>query len=442
MTALLVATAAVCARAPAARPGVDVPGAFSDAGQAPAPARWWLAIDDPQLHGLIDVALADNPSLLATWARLAQAEAAARREGASAWPTLSGDARAGGSVNGTGTSADGSTSVSLGLAASYEVDLWGRLGAARDAAAFEVGASKASLQAAAITLTAQVATTWYDLVEARQQVVLLASQLDSAAQVLDIVELKFDVGTIPETDVLRQRQQVESIRGDQAVARARVRVLEHSLALLLGKAPGYPLPDATALPGLPPLPATGVPGELVQRRPDIVESYFRIRAADRNLAAAIANQFPRLSLSASASTSASSPQNLFKDWLASLVGNLVQPLIDGGARKAEVERTRAVLTERIHTYRGAVLAAIAEVEDALVREAHQHTFIASLTEQLTLATQAHDLIQAAYRAGAVDYLRVLDAQQTLQSLQRRLLTAHHDLITYRIALHRSLAGPF
>ena len=437
---VLVAAVIGCSTASPIRPNVAVPDSFSGTGEATLPDRWWIAIDDPELAQLIDVALADNPGLLATWQRLAQAKATARRVGASSLPSLSADASAGVSVSGDGASASGSSSVSLGLAASYEVDLWGSIGASRDAAGHDVNASTASLQAAAITLTAEVASTWYELIGERRQAALLTRQLDTALETLEMVAIRFDAGAIPQTDVLRQRQQVESLRGSQSISAASVQVLEHSLAILLGKPPGYAIPETDELPALPAVPATGVPGALVQRRPDILESYYRVLAADRRVAEAIADRFPRLSLSARVSTSATSPQNLFTDWLASLVGNLVQPLLDGGARKAEVVRTRAVLLERIQLYRAQVLAALGEVEDALARESRQVELVASLDKQIELSHATYELTQEAYRAGAADYLRVLDAEESLQTLERSRIAAEHDRVAYRISLYRALAG--
>lgn len=433
----LAAFATACAGAgPAARPA-EVPASFSRSGRAAVPDRWWLAIDDAALHSLIEIGLGDNPGLRATWDRLAQAEAAARREGATALPTVSGDAGASASIRPEGTS----SSLSLGLAASYEVDLWGGIDAAREAAALDARASAADLEAAAITLSAAIASSWYQLVEQRRQAALLERQRQLRARTLSLVELRQSHGLIAETDVLRQRQQLEALRGDASQAASRVAVLENQLAILLGRPPGAPVPGAAAIPPLPPLPSTGVPGELVQRRPDIVRGYLRIQAADHRVAAAIADKFPRLSFSLKLS-SGIDPLSLFSSWLGSLAAGLAQPIVDGGRRDAAVDAARAQLSERIHVYEGEVLAALGEVEDALVRELHQRDFIRSLDEQAALARGVHQRAVEAYAAGAADYLRVLDAEESLQGLERRRLAAEHELVELRIALYRALAGGF
>jgi outer membrane protein TolC len=210
---------------------------------------------------------------------------------------------------------------------------------------------------------------------------------------------------------------------------------------LIGRAPQTPLrPEGAALVELPPLPATGLPAELVNRRPDIVRSLLQIAGADRRVAEAIAERFPRLSLSASISSAATAPQALFQSWVASLIGSLVAPIFDGGARRAEVDRAKAAMSERVHLYSGQVIAAFAEVQDALAQESRQAQNLDSLDRLLALSTRVLDQNKAAYGAGSVDYARVLDAEQTRLGLERRRLTAQRELIEYRIALYRALAG--
>ena len=140
---------------------LEVPARFSESGRSPLPDRWWLSFEDPVLSGLIDQALENNFDLKTAWDRLRQAEALARSAGADLFPTL--DAEVENSQNRSfedGQSTEGH-SYSLNLAASYELDLWGRIQSSRDAAAFEAQASAQDLRAAALTLSAQVAGTWY-----------------------------------------------------------------------------------------------------------------------------------------------------------------------------------------------------------------------------------------------------------------------------------------
>jgi NodT family efflux transporter outer membrane factor (OMF) lipoprotein len=439
---VLAGLAASCTLQPASAPvPVQVPEKFSTSGEAPLPARWWRGFDDPVLDNLVDRALADNFSLKTAWDRLAQAEALARQTGAGLFPSLEAGAdvsRTRSRQNGTSATND---SFSLDVQLSYELDLWGRIRSTRDAARLDARASAMDLRTAALTLSAEVADTWYQLVEQYGQLDLLAAQRQANEQVLELVTLQFRTGQVGAEDVLQQRQLLESLRGEQAQAAAEARVLEHQLSVLLGLAPGTFKPERiNLLPSLPPLPATGLPADLVTRRPDVHRARFAALAADRRLTAAVADRLPQLSLAARAATSGSSASDLFHNWLTSLAANLTAPLLDGGRRRAEVDRTRAVRSERVHDYGQAILTALQEVEDALVREQRQAEVIASLDRQLQLAGQVIERVRDRYTQGGESYQRVLGALLSRQALQRKRLTAARNRIGYRIALCRALAG--
>ena len=226
-----------------------------------------------------------------------------------------------------------------------------------------------------------------------------------------------------------------------ALARSRKAVLSHQLAILLGQPPLEGLADSTAhLIALPPLPHVGLPADLIRRRPDIQKAFYNVMAADKRVASAVADRFPRLSVSGQATSSANRAGGLFDAWLFNFSANLVGPLIDGGRRSAEVARTKAIVNERLQIYGQVVLASLAEVEDALVQETEQAVYLESLEKQLILSEQVIVRARDNYTSGGADYLRVLDALQTHQQLQRTHLVAKRDLIGYRIALCRALGG--
>ncbi len=419
------------------------------AAAEPLPDRWWLVFEDPALDDLVERALAGNFSLRAAWDRLAQAEAVARKAGAERFPSLDGEAGASRtqsrSETGDRRRTDASNSYSLGLATSYEADLWGRVRSSQEAAELDRQASAEDLQAAAVSLSAQVATVWYDLLEQHGQIALLDQQLATNEQILELITLRFRRGQVGAADVLQQRQLVESSRGDRAVLEARTAVLGHELAVLSGAVPEEPPPQVSAgrdaaLVEPPPLPATGLPADLLRRRPDVRSAFLRVAAADRRVAAAVADQYPRVSLAARVTTSGDEVGDLFRNWFATLAGNLLAPLFDGGRRQAEVERTRAAAAEALNRYGQTVLEALAEVEDALVRERRQRERIASLDQQLALARLVVERVRERYLNGAEEYLRVLAALLSEQQLQRTRLSADRELIQLRIALCRALAG--
>jgi NodT family efflux transporter outer membrane factor (OMF) lipoprotein len=423
-----------------AQPSVQLPDRFSQSGAEIVPSKWWLAFNDTQLNTLIAQALADNPGLLATWSRLEQARALARKSGAPLRPGL--DASSEVSRSWSKQSTNSSTSqLSLGLTASYELDLWGRLAASRDAAVLDAEASYEDIRAAAIALSAQVAVAWFQLVDQRAQISLLYDQYRTNEQHLELITVQFQTGAASASDVLQQRQTLERSRANRLIAESNEKVIEHQLAALMGKPAGsIVLPRLQKLAGLPPLPTTGIPAELIQQRPDVRKAFLLLQSADRKLAAAIADQFPRISLQASASTADSSTVNLFQNWAAALAGNLVMPLIDGGRRKAEVDRSRAAHQELLYQYTERVLTAVQEVEDALIREQQQQSYVESLAGQSSLLHTASEQIRDRYMYGSETFLRFLTTLLSYQDLQRSELQAQEQLIEYRISLYRALAG--
>jgi len=427
---------------------IGLPESFSSSGEIALPSQWWEAFEDPVLDALVVRALSRNFSLLSAWDRLAQAEAVADRAGAARFPSLElrADAARSESRGPSGTLTTGQQTrsfkrFSMGLGAAYEVDLWGRIGSEREAAAYALKASEEDLQAAAISLSAQVATTWYRLVEQYGQLALLDRQLKVNTQVSDLVALRFRHGRVRAADVLRQRQLVESSRGEITQAQSRAGVLEHQLAVLLGYPPATRVSARpTQLTPLPLLPDTGLPAEWIQRRPDIRRAEYQLLAANEEVGVAVSKRFPRLSFSAQLNSSSESMRNLFDNWLSTLAANLVAPIVDGGSRRAEVRRTLAVLSQGLNDYRQIVLNAMAEVENALIQEENQRALIASLEKQLVLSTEVLARTRDSYLQGAEDYLRILDFLLTHQAIERNLLQSRREALEFRIALHRALGG--
>lgn len=430
--------------APATRsvpPPAPLPAHFTASGAAEVAEQWWSAFHDPILDELIKRALSGNFTLRSAWDRLSQAEAQARKAGAPLVPGLTGEAGGAHRRERSDGAEQTSDTVSLGLVVAYEVDLWGRVRSARAAAALDVGAAGADLQAAAQTLAAQVADTWYQLSEEQAQLELLDRQRVALEQVLELITLRFRRGQIGIADVLRQRQLVEANRGERALAEARTEVLAHRLAILLGLAPTERAAKPTStLAALPPLPATGVPLALLQRRPDLRSAWLKVRAADQRTAAALADRFPRLGLTARVGSEGGQGANFFSTWLVDLAANLAGPVFDGGFRQAEADRSEAAAAEAFHAYGQAALVAIGEVEDALSREARQQDFVRRLENQLVMAEQVGERVRDRYLRGSLDYLRVLDALLNRQGLERSHLIARRQLLQNRIDLYRALAG--
>lgn len=440
LTSIALGLGACATQPPRERlPFADLPP-FSPSGEIPPPDRWWTSFQADTLNDRIELALSGNFTLEAAWHRLAEADALAAIESAASRPTL--DGRAEGSLE-DGGEIDGRSRIALGLQASYEVDLWGRIRATVDAEQLRADATALDYRAAAISLSAEVALAWLRLTEARLQLKLIRSQIQTNETVLEVLEQRFGIGQSDAADVLRQRQLVEATREQAVVALNRIELLEHRLAVLVGEPPQGSVNDtASRLPTLGDPPATGLPAEVILRRPDVQSTLLRIEASDRDVAAAVRDQYPRIDLGAAVSTAAENPAGLFDAWLASIGAQLIAPLYDGRRREAEVERRVAARRQLVALYGQAVLDALAEVEDALTSERRQAERIERLDIRLGLARRTYAQLRTQYLNGATDFIDVLTALQGQQQIERDLLAAQLDRLLFRVALHRAIAGGF
>ncbi len=428
---------------------IAAPARFSPSGRGAVRDAWWTAFGDSGLDRIEIRVLENNLSLRAAWERLAQARALARQAASARFPSadLSADAaRTRGrarvdTILGKTTETVRSSQVSLGAMAAYEVDLWGRVRAAVDAAEFDLRAGREDVDAARITLSAETARTWFALASVVEEAAVVRQQLRTNLQYESLVRLRRQQGQAGAGDVLQQQQHTEAARGDLVRLEARHAVLVHALAYLAGTSPQeFSVQAPAGFPELPPLPDAGLPVDLIRRRPDVRAAGLRVAAADRRIAVAIADRFPRLRLSLQGQTSASAVPDLFSAWLASLAAGLTAPAFDAGRRRAEVDRTRAAAAELLHRYGDMCLRALREVEDALEQERRQRQVLSSLEKQLELARRVLDRVRDNYVHGQVDYLRVLDALRSYHSLQRACVRARGELFADRVALYRALAG--
>lgn len=413
---------------------------FSESGDAEMPARWWVAFGDPMLDAHVERALGSNFDLSAALQRLRAARALTRREASDLFPDLDGILGIGSTF---GPEPD-QTRVTWGLDAAYQVDLWGQIQSRVDAERLRADATHADYHTVALSLAAEVARTWFALIEARAQLKLLDEQVQKNRDGVALQEKRFGVGQSDAADLYRQQQLVQSTLEQVVVVRAQVEVLEHQLAVLLGELPQTASYDpGVQLPDLPPLPDTGLPSDLVSRRPDVRRDYLAFAAADRDLASAMSARYPRLNLTGAVVNVIETPETVFRDWFVSIGGQLIAPLFDGGQRRAEVDRTAATASQRYDEYRQTMLIAFQEVEDNLALERYQVDRIDRLDRQVRLAQRATERLesQSAIRDD-VDYLDVLSAVQAEQRLQRDTLSARLDLILIRIGLYLALAGDF
>ena len=438
---LLLCSCAIYAPKERTEPEGAVPPAFSLYSTQPPDAtnRWWKSFQSPELDGLIDEALTNSPNIQQAWARLRQAEAIAREAGAARWPSLGYDAS--GSLRKDSLFYNTTESYSLGLNAAYEVDLWGRIKSQAEAAALDRAATREQLDAAAITLASQTALRWAGIVAQRLQTEVILQQLESNRTALKLIELRFRQSLATALDVYQQRQTVAGTESRIPLAELREKLLRNELTALLGRADFQSLEIATTnLPTLGKLPPLGIPADVLANRPDVRQAGLRLQAADWRVSAARANRLPAIRLTGSANYANSEFSDLLDNWYANLAASLTGPIFEGGRRKAEVERTRAVAEERLAAYRETVVNAIKEVEDALASERKQRAYIASLEKRHEAARRSYEEALNRYRSGLVEYTTVLIQLTPLQALERDLVEARFNLIRYRIDLYRALGG--
>ena len=416
---------------------VNLPETFSAIGETEVSSRWWEVFEDETLNRLIEETLEGNLELKEALARVEEAVAVARVSSSDRFPELNAEAGARREDN-EGVESD---EFSAGLTASYELDLWGRVDALADAERFQAEATREDMRAVAISLSAETALARMDALAARGGVELLQQQVDDNQSLVDLLTNRFRSGQAERVDVLRQQQLLLQTRQVLNDVKTTSRLVNHRLAILTGKAPSsFEGSMDQELPEVPGLPSTGIPLETLTRRPDIRAAWLRIEAADREVAAAISDRFPRISISASYGSEAPELSDLFEDWLWTLAGNIVAPLIDGGERRANVDRADAIRDQRLAAYGQAVLEAMKEVEDALVQEQQQVARLNDLSQQRDLASETLKQLELSYQNGAANFLDVLSARTQLQVLERETLFARRDHLRFRIALYRALAG--
>lgn len=419
---------------------MEPPDSFSVSGNDSIPDHWWTSFNDSALNAAIDTAMSTNFNLKTTWYRLVEARKVVDRESASLFPEIFASLR--GETGSGQTAFEVNDNMWLGLTADYELDLWGRIRYGIEAEEYRMEASLNDFRTAALTLSAELTLAWYRLAEARHQLEIAHEQAETNEKVLELIRARYTGGQTRSVDIFRQEQLLEASRERVIFRETQVRLYKHQLAVLSGKPPrDSAVATDINIPKLPPLPETGLPVELVKRRPDIQSALFRLYAADMDLASAMSARYPRISFTAQLSTSGNVDQ-LFRDWAWSFSGNLLAPLFYGGELQAEADRNEAVKNQRLFEYGQRVLIAFREVEDALIRELKQRESMASIKKQHELAEISYEQLRVSYFNGMSDYLDVLTALEQEQQLRRDLLTAKLELIEYRVALYRALAGGF
>ena len=424
-------------------PAVVMPESFD----APAPVlavpeHWWLAFDEPGLDETVTQAFAENLDLRQAWARLQQAMAQATIVGAPVYPEVNLD----GGAERSRTDSDGNrlygNQFRLGLGLTWELDLWQKIANRAEAARLLATATRDDVEQTALLLSGTVVDLWFTIQEQEQLLMVLGEQIQASRDQLEVVELRYGRGVGSALQVLQQRLQLAQVVSEVPTVEAELEVTKNQLAILLGRAPQFtiePLP-APVLPELPAFPILPAPRELLDSRPDLRAAYKRLAAADLEVAAAIADMLPTIRISLDAAFSSPSLSTLFDDTIASMGGSLLQPVFDADRRGAEVDRRKGLMLERASAFSEVFLVALREIKDAIDRELNQVVLLEEIREQVGIATATLAEARFSYANGQNEYLDVISALQSLQSVQRREVTVRKQLLATRASLYLALGG--
>ncbi len=417
---------------------------------------WWRELVDDELLALVDEALEHNVDLRASAALMFASEASARVEGAAGLPDVSvGLDRnrtkrnfigfpTGGGGGGGGVAVSRSTTFELALSTRWEVDLWDRLGSRERAAQEESFAAWADHEFAKVSLAGAVIRTWYELVEAQKQVELALKTQQTWSASADLIKGRYTGGLSPALDarlvlVELERATAERVRLERLQSEA-----ARTMELLLGRYPKGELEAAGDL--LPPreqVPA-GLPASLIGRRADLFAAERRLVAAEARVDASRASFYPSLVLTGAVGTSSTKLSDLldgdFGVWR--LLGSLVQPLFEGGRLRAELDISDATAEAQLARFAGLVLAALAEVENALAAESSLDEELKRRSAVADHAQHARDLARERYSQGLSDVSTWLDAQRTAYVAESSLIRLRRLRLTSRVRLHLALGGGF
>ncbi|CAK8716294.1 Efflux transporter, outer membrane factor (OMF) lipoprotein, NodT family [Candidatus Electrothrix laxa] len=397
------------------------------------PPQWWLSLNDAELTRYIEAALDGNFTLKEGIARLKQVGLAAKQAGADRYPSVDAGIRGGTDLD------DGNLDFSerIGVTFSWEADLWGRLAAATQAASLDAQAEKEALAEFSLALSIEVAATYYELIEQALLLDLLQRQIATNTTGRDLITLRFANGAVSSADVLQQEELLASVNAQLPPIQARLALLRNRLHVLLGRMPNSKaLPVVKGLPELPPLPALGIPADLLLNRPDLRKLRQEVAAADYRVAQAVAERLPSLKLGGSAGLSSG-------DFLLSIFAEALAPLVDWDQKKNEVERQKAKVEEKMAAWSQAYLEAVEEVENSLRQEQQQGKLLRALEKQLRVAESLLDQTRNRYLHGVSDYLPVLSALVSVQNLERSLIRQQRVQLSYRLQLYHALGGsPF
>ena len=407
-------------------------------------ADWWRAFASPQLDQLMAEAQRSNDDLAGAIARVQQADAQVRISGAALFPALDlgvDATRERASVSGLGPRVFNVFNPQL--TANYELDFWGKNRAIREAARAAAVASRFDQQTVALSVISSVATTYFQALEFRDRIEVAQQNLLNGRKILRGLQLEQSVGTVTGLDVAQQETTVALLDAALPPLLQQYRQSIYALAVLVGQTPESMQLNPATLTNLPgPTIVSGMPSELLARRPDIAQAEQQLVAANADIKVARAALFPSIALTASGGyesailTSLINPANRFY----AVSAGLTQPIFHAGALRGQVTYNKARYAELLSTYHKTVLTAFGNVEDALVATRQSAAQQQRQAEAVAKARRAYEFAQTQMKAGVVNILTVLNTENALFSAQDVLVQVEYAHVQALVDLFTALGG--
>ncbi len=413
--------------------------------------RFWQGFDDPMLAQLIDQTLAANHTLEGAVARYERAAAlfyGAERE---QWPSVTASASAAEQYLADieqappGAGPERVQRYQAGLAANWELDLFGRLRRATEAQRAELDAAGANLGAVQVALAGQLASSYFELRGLQQQYRVAQQSVALQQQSLDIVEARVEAGRGTEFDQVRARAQLERTRAELPTLQAGIRAAMHRIAVLTGQPPMALVETLSPPVGLPealPVIPVDSPGDVLRRRPDIAAAERRLAAATARIGVATADLFPRFTLSGLLGSVASDTSDLFTGPAESrrVALGIDWTFLDHGKVKARIEAAGADSRAALASYQQAVLEALEEAETRLVRYQRAQEREGRLQQAMTDAEKAVELARTRYEQGFIGYFEVLTAEQEFTATRDAAVRSRTAVTLAMVDVYRALVG--
>lgn len=425
-------------------PAVAVPATWSvgSAGAAATPlAQWWNKLGDPELTALITEALSANTSVRSAQAALQQSRALVDVQTAGTLPQI------GASASAQRSRASGSTgnSYSAGFDASWEPDVFGRLRAGVTATEADARAAEASLADVQVSLAAEVAVNYIELRGLQQRLQIARSNLASQQETLQIAQWRLQAGLTTSLVAEQARAVAEQTAAQIPALQSSLAQSRHSLAVLTGQPPAAlnARLDATAMVPLPPDDlALDIPAQTLRQRPDVRAAEHRVAAAAARVAQADAARYPDFSLSGTLGLRALTVGALTAGdaVTSSIAAGVTAALFDGGAARAQVRSQESALEQLRVAYEATVLAALKDVEDALVALQGNRERLQRLQAAADAAANAALMAQQRYASGLIDFATVLETQRTQLSAQDSVATTVASVAADHVRLYKALGG--